>query len=60
MAIITLSSQRKSSGSYKRLIGNKRVADLATAIHAASISTGTQVSQKLIKSFFRRFTYLSW
>lgn len=52
MAIITLNPKRKSSGSYVRLIGNKRVADLVTAIHAASISTGTQVTQKLIKSFF--------
>lgn len=51
MAIITINPQRKSSGSYERLLGNKKTADLMTAIHAASISTGTQVSQKLIKCY---------
>ena len=52
MAIITINPNRKSSGSYYRLTGDKKIADLIIAIHAASISTGTQVTQKLIKSYF--------
>ena len=51
MAIITINTNRQSSGSYERLTGNKEMAALITAYHAASISTGTQVSQKLIKSY---------
>lgn len=51
MAIITTKTNRKSSGSYVRLTGNKKIADLMTAYHAASICNGNQVGLKLIMSY---------
>jgi hypothetical protein len=51
MAIIELNKKRKSSGGYKRMIGNERIANLLTACQAAVISTGCQIAQKLIESY---------
>jgi hypothetical protein len=51
MALITKNKNRKSTGAYKRLVGNKQIADLMTAFHAAAICNGNQVSDKLIVSY---------
>jgi hypothetical protein len=51
MALITKNPNRKSSGAYERLIGNEKIAELITAIQAATISTGNQVGLKLKLSY---------
>lgn len=51
MAIINLNKKRKSSGGYDRLIGDSNISNLVTSIHSASISTGTQVSERLEWSY---------
>lgn len=51
MAIIDLNKKRETSGGYLRLCGNKEIANLGTAMHAAVISVGTQTSQKLELSY---------
>ena len=51
MALITFDKKRPSSGGYSRLVGDKKLAELLTAIHAGLISTGTQVSLRLQKSY---------
>lgn len=47
MAIIDLHKKRKTSGSYERILGDKRFSNLVRSIHAASITSGTQVSFRL-------------
>jgi hypothetical protein len=51
MALITKNPNRKSSGAYERLTGNKAIAELITSIQAATISTGNQVDIKLRLSY---------
>jgi len=51
MALIKKNKNRKSTGAYKRLVGNQQIADLMTAFHAAAICNGNQVSDKLIVSY---------
>lgn len=47
MALIIKKPNRKSSGAYKRLTGNDRIANLLTAVQAATISNGNQVDMRL-------------
>lgn len=51
MALITKNENRKSTGSYLRLTGNTKIAQLMTAVHAAAICTGNQVGLKLTISY---------
>lgn len=51
MALINLNKKRKTSGSYYRIIGDDTISSIFTAVHAASISTGTQVSERLKLSY---------
>lgn len=50
MALITIKS-RKTTGGYFRLFGCEYISQLITAVQAACISTGTQVSKKLRISY---------
>lgn len=51
MPIINVKKKRNTSGSYLRIIGNKDVSNLITAIHSTSIRSGNEVAERLKLSY---------
>ena len=51
MAIVDINRERTTSGGYNRQTGNSDIANLITACHAALISNGTKVGEKLERSY---------